>query len=241
MFLVLTRRDFLIEMIIGRHNTKTIHAEFSHRFPTSATTESHGSVTKVFCEEVLEECQTTIPVGNKATPETEQLYQNDYSGGPALTNDAQRLAIQNAHDYPVSLIHGPPGCAKTTTDVFITESILRRDPKTLILIAAPSNDAADALALSMLHRQQRTGFQFKFTRLRPTAQAEFDMHHKPHDALNDCLFHIQCYQWAKSYQGPSQTFGDYVNGFEEIQKTGNLSRNTGRKRSTRRERTSPGR
>jgi hypothetical protein len=156
-------------------------------------------------------------------------HEVDFTGELSIANAAQREAIRNAHGYFASLVHGPPGCAKTTTQVLIAESILVRNPDDKIIICAPSNEAANAIAYSFSQRQGRTGFHFKHARFLSVVGAESEMYHQPNHPLNDCLFHMKCYRWARAYIGPSVSVGAFINGFEEIQRTGNLGRNISRK------------
>ena len=156
-------------------------------------------------------------------------YTVDFNGMLSLANPAQRQCIQAVHDEPVSIIHGPPGTAKTSTLVFIAESILTRFPNARIIITAPSNAATDRVAQSMSNRQRHTGFIFNHARLMSTAMAEVDIHQNPHNQLNDCLFHTLCYNWARAYRGPDREYGDFINGFNQIRVEGNLTSKTARK------------
>ncbi|XP_043483805.1 probable helicase senataxin [Leptopilina heterotoma] len=59
----------------------------------------------------------------------------------------------------ISLIHGPPGTGKSKVIVNTVIQILSENPKTQILVCAPSNAAVDELALRLL--QIRTNLEFK--------------------------------------------------------------------------------
>lgn len=59
----------------------------------------------------------------------------------------------------ISLIHGPPGTGKSKVIVNIVIQILSENPKSQILVCAPSNAAVDELALRLLHI--RTNLEFK--------------------------------------------------------------------------------
>ncbi|KAJ9608170.1 hypothetical protein H2200_007158 [Cladophialophora chaetospira] len=70
---------------------------------------------------------TNIYLRNKPlTKKLETPHTVDFNGPLSMANPAQRQCIQAAHDEPLSIIHGPPGTAKTYTIVFIVESFLVR-------------------------------------------------------------------------------------------------------------------
>ncbi|PWN39144.1 P-loop containing nucleoside triphosphate hydrolase protein [Ceraceosorus guamensis] len=75
-------------------------------------------------------------------------------------NPEQKVAVESIamrqHRVPF-LIQGPPGTGKTRTLVAACLSVLQRNAKSSILLCAPSNEAADTLALRLvksLNRQQ---------------------------------------------------------------------------------------
>ncbi|ETI22911.1 hypothetical protein G647_04705 [Cladophialophora carrionii CBS 160.54] len=87
-------------------------------------------------------------------------------------NPSQQKAIQNIFAYPVSLIHAPRGCALTATIVFATEAILRKAPKTKILVCSRSNAAADQIDSGFSIRQHLCGVRFGHLRFLPRTTDE---------------------------------------------------------------------
>ena len=69
----------------------------------------------------------------------------DFSGSLGITNVSQREAIQNVFDHQVSLIRGPPGCAKTQTICFARLAMAKHFPDKTQLFCAPTNAACDEI------------------------------------------------------------------------------------------------
>ncbi|KAK5467581.1 hypothetical protein LTS15_000554 [Exophiala xenobiotica] len=64
----------------------------------------------------------TTPLGTR--------YRTARSGGKlGEVNSAQKQAIRNVFNHCVSLVHGPPGCAKTQTIIFLVAKLLEIAPK----------------------------------------------------------------------------------------------------------------
>ncbi|KAJ9615014.1 hypothetical protein H2200_001088 [Cladophialophora chaetospira] len=106
----------------------------------SDTSESHLSARE----------KITIEKGS-LDPEVNQV-DVDFSNSLSLANHYQREAIQNVFDYPVSLIHGPPGCAKTQTVVFAGEALVDRFPDMKVLYCAPTNGACNEIGSKLKAR-----------------------------------------------------------------------------------------
>lgn len=80
---------------------------------------------------------------------------------------SQQKAIQNVFDHQVSLIHAPTGCAPNAIIVSAAEAILRKAPKSKILICSLSNAAADKVAECFTTREHLCDFRFKYLRFFP--------------------------------------------------------------------------
>ena len=68
-------------------------------------------------------------------------------------NSSQKMAINNTRKHVLNLIQGPPGTGKTFTASFLIYNILlsRKNMNDKILVCAPTNAAADNLALALLN------------------------------------------------------------------------------------------
>ncbi|KAJ9612622.1 hypothetical protein H2200_004219 [Cladophialophora chaetospira] len=99
-------------------------------------------------------------------PLAERGYAVDFSHFDDI-NPSQRKAIQNVFDYQVSLIHAPTGCAANATIVSTAEAILRKAPKSKLLICSISNAAADKIAEGFKTREHLCDFRFKYLRFLP--------------------------------------------------------------------------
>ena len=73
---------------------------------------------------------------------------NDYGE----LNTRQRKCLRKVFEQSLNMIQGPPGTGKTLLASFIIYNIFlkRKDEKDKILVCAPSNSAADNLAISLL-------------------------------------------------------------------------------------------
>ena len=72
--------------------------------------------------------------------------------GYGKLNPSQAKAVKNCQKHALNLIQGPPGTGKTFTASFLIYNIFlrRKNDKHKILVCAPTNAAADNLALSLL-------------------------------------------------------------------------------------------
>ena len=74
------------------------------------------------------------------------------NGQDPLLNESQQQAVSRILEgQQVSIVHGPPGTGKTTTLVAAITELVRRGEK--VLVAAPSNAAADHIARGLLQRK----------------------------------------------------------------------------------------
>ena len=73
--------------------------------------------------------------------------------GYGKLNSSQEKAIKNTEKHVLNLIQGPPGTGKTFTASFLIYNIFlnRKNKEHKILVCAPTNAAADNLALSLLN------------------------------------------------------------------------------------------
>ncbi|CEH14351.1 RNA helicase [Ceraceosorus bombacis] len=100
--------------------------------------------------------QHSATTQSKASSELDMSIAFDGQG----LNPEQKVAVESItmHQHRVPfLIQGPPGTGKTRTLVAACLSVLQRHAKSSILLCAPSNEAADTLALRLvksLNRQQ---------------------------------------------------------------------------------------
>jgi superfamily I DNA and/or RNA helicase len=81
-----------------------------------------------------------------------QHYQNCRGSYPLFDEDldeTQRDAARHAVENTLTIIQGPPGTGKTRVAVSIVKHKLLMDPRAQILVAAPSNNAADNLAVQL--------------------------------------------------------------------------------------------
>ncbi|OCT54597.1 hypothetical protein CLCR_02801 [Cladophialophora carrionii] len=85
---------------------------------------------------------------------------------------SQQNEIQNMFVYPVLLIHAHRGCALTVTIVFAAEAILRKAPKTKILVCSSSNAVTDKIDSGFSMRQHLCGVRFGHLRFLPRTTDE---------------------------------------------------------------------
>lgn len=89
--------------------------------------------------------------GVKSFPEIEIEESAQKLNIDSQLNESQKEAVKNGLvDYPVQLIHGPPGTGKTTTIVALIQELRLRN-KTVIA-SAPSNAAIDHLAKGLISK-----------------------------------------------------------------------------------------
>jgi AAA domain len=73
----------------------------------------------------------------------------------ARLTDAQMDAVHHAISHPVSLVWGPPGTGKTTVLGHLVAEL--RAQRESVLVVAPTHQAADMVALSILQHLEGTG------------------------------------------------------------------------------------
>ncbi len=102
----------------------------------------------------------------ETVPLAERGHAVDFSHFEEI-NPSQRSAVQHAFDYQVSLIHAPTGCGPIATIIYATEAILRKAPRSRILICSISNTVADKVAEGFRTREHLCNFRFKYLRFLP--------------------------------------------------------------------------
>ena len=82
-------------------------------------------------------------------------------------NDSQEKAIKNVFSNVLNLIQGPPGTGKTFLASFIVYNLfkLKNDKDDKILLASPSNSAADNLTLALLKINKCVNDKMKILRI----------------------------------------------------------------------------
>lgn len=80
-------------------------------------------------------------------------------------NERQRVAVENIQSScskNAYILIGPPGTGKTVTLTELIVQLLRKDPRSRLLVCAPSNNAVDNLCLKLLESKQADGLFTRF-------------------------------------------------------------------------------
>ncbi|KAL6249158.1 hypothetical protein RBB50_004221 [Rhinocladiella similis] len=136
----------------------------------------------------------------------------------AQMNDAQREVIRNVYRHTVSLVVGPPGCAKTSTAVFTIECLLKDFPWAKALICAPTNGAVHEIGLKLQSRRALAPTSLHFIHLTSWAHSEARLAQhlplSPNNLLEVC-YNLACGEFWN-------TSAEFRYGYEKIRDEGAL-------------------
>ncbi|KAF9027400.1 RNA helicase [Hymenopellis radicata] len=144
-------RQAEVGLRFGRKFTGTVNDRFTVRFKLNRypLRRQHQALDAAFAPERL-----LFPPSIEGVPMVPSNQTMRRSYNPLIDkNDRQRMAVDSIVRAPAGsvpfVIFGPPGTGKTVTMVEAIRQVIRSNPNAKILACAPSNSAADLIALRL--------------------------------------------------------------------------------------------
>ena len=132
-------------------------------------------------------------------------------------NPSQAESLRNCVEYPFSIIHGPPATGKSHTLACLMHHVLAGDRAERILVATPTNVAADALLkkVTELFQQLKTGV--RIVRVYSEMQIAADYASKHANLLDP--YHIQNVRISLA-KAQARQYRVFLVGVEKLQRHG---------------------